>query len=347
MAYNGTINELLEAYNSLGTVPKVAKHFGISPMTARKLLRAQGIEIKHAPRVKLDPKDVAKKLDELGNLKLVSDYFGLGGHETVARYLEKHGLRKRDEHLHETLKHNFFSSDTSQSFYLAGLLAADGCITGPKNNRIELSLWEPDKELMEDCKKLIGITLPLRQKSSPLQTCPKYGFSFCSDQVTKDLKKFNIQPRKARKIEFPHFLNNHPLLHFFVRGLFDGDGSAYYRNNDPNCALIWSISGNVPMIQGLQDGLNACKALGREADRFGKVQPMNQKLSITKKGCAKWAVKGETMAFDIFLWMYQDILSGNPKAPFMKRKFLKFWETYRDRGNLHNSEQDIRIQKLL
>ena len=51
--------------------------------------------------------------------------------------------------------------------------------------------------------------------------------SITSEKLVKDLAKFNIVPRKSLIYTFPEWLINHPLVHHFIRGYNDGDGSFF------------------------------------------------------------------------------------------------------------------------
>ena len=131
------------------------------------------------------------------------------------------------------INEDFFKNiDTEEKAYFLGLFFADGCNFIPKDKKsstkVIISLQEEDKYILEHLNKLIYIKNP-----KPLEFSPKkkeshqnqYKFITHSKKISNDLSELGAVPRKARVLKFPE-LENH-LLHHFVRGYFDGDGSIY------------------------------------------------------------------------------------------------------------------------
>lgn len=127
---------------------------------------------------------------------------------------------------------SFFSIDTPESFYWAGFIAADGCVSGKKSKYISITLAKKDHDHLEKFVKAIEFDRKLKKTS----------ISLCSKEMFNDLARFNIVPRKTKIYTFPEWLVNHPLVNHFMRGYFDGDGSIYYSLKKPGFRSKLSVA---------------------------------------------------------------------------------------------------------
>lgn len=120
------------------------------------------------------------------------------------------------------LNDNYFSSENERMAYLLGFLASDGTID-KKNNRIKIGLSSVDKDFLIMIKKELGYEGDILD----YQTSNGFNVSeltFTSQQIKKDLAKYNIVPNKTFTYTFPENLNKKYWIDF-IRGYFDGDGS--------------------------------------------------------------------------------------------------------------------------
>ena len=125
---------------------------------------------------------------------------------------------------------NYFNKiDTSQKAYWLGFIYADGCIS----DRRELILHLSNKDIkhLEIFKKHI-------KSNSPINNCQQNSISLTlrGKQIIRDLKNLGVIPRKTFIIKYPNIpedLNRH-----FIRGVFDGDGCLYKKNEK---VRNWSI----------------------------------------------------------------------------------------------------------
>lgn len=130
---------------------------------------------------------------------------------------------------------NYFSTENSNMAYLLGFLASDGTVD-KKNNRIKIGLSSIDKEF------LVKIKEELKYEGDILNYITVNGFSvseltFTSQQIKKDLARYNIVPNKTFTFKFPKNLNKKYWIDF-IRGYFDGDGSVSTAGNN---AIRWQI----------------------------------------------------------------------------------------------------------
>jgi transposase len=153
---------------------------------------------------------------------------------TIKKYMQKYNI-PFDGKIRYDCDHNFFSKNTESSFYWAGFIAADGCLKSRGNSRIlQIGLSVKDLNHLEKFKDIINAENPINQylvknsnRNPKWKDTIKCELAIYSDQICKDLYRFNIVPAKTHKYTMPNWMINHPLRHHFLRGYFDGDGSFY------------------------------------------------------------------------------------------------------------------------
>lgn len=134
--------------------------------------------------------------------------------------------------------HNFFSRDNEKSFYWAGFIAADGCVHKKikhNNKTLSINLAEKDVGHLKCFKTDINFDGPIYKsiskhslKNPKWKDSVKRSLMISSAQIFSDLKRFNIIPRKTHIYKFPEWLVEHKLVHHYMRGYIDGDGSFFY-----------------------------------------------------------------------------------------------------------------------
>ena len=116
-----------------------------------------------------------------------------------------------------------------------GFLYADGGVTA-KNNKyiLALSLSTKDIEHLEKFKKNLNSTNPIRTKpgSGYLPNTYYVALELYSKKLVTDLINVGCYPNKSLTLKFPNtnYFNDPSLIRHFIRGYFDGDGSAFISN---------------------------------------------------------------------------------------------------------------------
>lgn len=135
----------------------------------------------------------------------------------------KKGGRKSEFSFDETF---FEKIDTESKAYILGFFYADGYITGKK---LGISLNTKDIKILEKIKK----EMKSNHNINSYETETTYGKTkysrliFTSEKVVKDAQKLGLCYKKTNILTFPteeQVPTN--LIHHFIRGYFDGDGSA-------------------------------------------------------------------------------------------------------------------------
>jgi hypothetical protein len=147
-----------------------------------------------------------------------------------------------------TLNVNYFDNiDTQEKAYILGLLYADGCNT---RRGLQIALVEEDKEVIEFVKVQLGASNNLKFIPAAKPTWKnKWELSISSIELSKNLSKVGCIPAKSSILKFPDFINSN-LIHHFVRGYFDGDGSIWLHKGGWHSSFT---SASEDFILSLQD----------------------------------------------------------------------------------------------
>ncbi|SFM66741.1 hypothetical protein SAMN05216256_11712 [Halopseudomonas pachastrellae] len=125
--------------------------------------------------------------------------------------------------------HSFFQTPNADNSYLAGLLAADGCIRlesgGKKINQVSISLKYEDRYLLEWVRMATGYTGPIRiYKSGSGHLQAELRISGVPQWIQDLERNWNVTPNKTTTLKPPGAnLNNAETLAFLV-GFIEGDG---------------------------------------------------------------------------------------------------------------------------
>jgi hypothetical protein len=208
-----------------------------------------------------------------------------------------------------------FSEDSERSFYIAGVLSADGNVRYNKGYQTRLSVSYKDIEWLEDIKKAINSDYNIKRSKRGIRTFPNGKSYNCGDLATlsiyskrifTDLQRFNIVPNKTKTIKFPEWLKNHKLIHHFMRGLSDGDGTFHCKKNKKS--ISFGFCGSIDMVTNYNNLLvKNCN-----------LQTTDKKVQIASaiENYATIAYGGNGVCANIFDFLYQDA------TIFLKRKYL-------------------------
>lgn len=160
----------------------------------------------------------------------------------VYKYLKSINILKNKKQANKRIfcNENYFDIiDTEDKAYFLGLLYADGCV---HKNILSISLQEKDKEILEKFKNFINYTgnLNLVKKRNENQQ-NQFQIQIISDKLTNSLKNLGCIPNKSLILQFPteKQVPSH-LIHHFIRGYFDGDGSIFNNGNSKVITIIGS-----------------------------------------------------------------------------------------------------------
>lgn len=246
--------------------------------------------------------------DELGSCRAVGKKLAFNG-QTIKRHMQNLRLSVKKQ-VRYSCDEDFFSRDTEESFYLAGFIAADGCIKQRGNSyQLSIGLAVADLNHLQLIKKLLKATNPIHiykiendiYKNGYVERCE---LVIVSKKIFNDLGRFNITPRKTKTYIFPDWIENHHLSHHFLRGYFDGDGSIYYSVNKNKFTdqLGFNILGTLNFVQKY---------------KFILEKELNQKIGCLRQrsGIYSFDCGGNILVGKIAKYLYRN------SNIFLKRKY--------------------------
>jgi hypothetical protein len=144
---------------------------------------------------------------------------------------------------------SFFDSiDTEEKAYILGFLAADGCISRNKYE-IGFTLKRTDKEILEKIAKAMNSTFPISEQTgrygSEHPITEKIRLRIGSQQIWKKVQELGFSFAKSLILKFPkEEVISNELIHHFMRGYFDGDGTVFIENQSGTirCGIISTYS---------------------------------------------------------------------------------------------------------
>lgn len=120
----------------------------------------------------------------------------------------------------------FEKIDTEEKAYWLGFIYADGSL----NDRNVFCMGLVVDGFRHMTKFAAAIEYDGEIKPSEIDTGIRYFISLSHPKFARDLKTKGVVPRKTWRVQFPYWLDKDLIPHF-IRGLFDGDGSVYVKNN--------------------------------------------------------------------------------------------------------------------
>src|ERR1035437_2867433 len=322
-----TPEQLIKDFEELGSATKIAKKYTINVMTVYTAFKI----INYNCSVNADVGSIVSKeiLEEvygrLATLKAVGRELKID-HGSVKRYMQQFGLDYTAQ-VRYTCDHEFFSRDNEDSFYLAGFIAADGCVKDRKgtsgNIRPEMGigLSKGDKVFLEQLRQIIKAETPIREflvknskRNLKWNDTWKSELIITSQQICNDLKRFNIVPRKSLIYTFPEWMKTHPLKHHFIRGYNDGDGSFYINKYEGKVDQIYfSMRGTVSFLKDIRS------VLEKECDLKERAKDIR-----ISSGCGVLEYGGNGIVSKITDYLYKDATIYLPRKRDIAMKAKQF-----------------------
>jgi hypothetical protein len=200
------------------------------------------------------------------------------------------------------LNENFFEKiNTEKKAYFLGLLYADGYVN-ENNMLIEITLYNQDIDILNE---LIYELYPNNDKPLKLIRNKYYKLVISSKKIVNDLKYHGCVQKKTFKLKFPLTIPD-DLIHHFIRGYFDGDGSVYVNKGVLNISLVGTIDflTSIQNILIMKCGVNNTILDDRHPNR-------NNNIRALRYG-------GNIIINRIYHYLYDNA------TIFLKRKNIKF-----------------------
>lgn len=139
----------------------------------------------------------------------------------------RNNAEDRYNNIYDVNVHYFDKIDTEHKAYWLGYIFADGHIS--RGHHLMFGCQMLDVDILESVKKDFGCTYPIKlnKDNNPIM-------NICSKHICDTLLSMGFTHDKSHKVNFSKILSYIPndLMHHFIRGMFDGDGSIRYYNYD-------------------------------------------------------------------------------------------------------------------
>jgi len=219
-------------------------------------------------------------------------------------YRESFDLRSKQ---HYNLK--LFETLNPDSCYILGFFAADGSVVGnvKNTNYITFGVSEISLPVLEYISNKVGGRIRYYEKFYKGKKLNSYVLSYGSRYLVDLFEtKYNFHRNKTYQIDFPNYIPDN-LLHYFIRGFLDGDGSIYYSN----CLCI-------------NFGCKDYKFLKSLANKINKLLNISSNVNGKKFFILNYYGK---KAISVGNWIYQD-LNSSFYLPYKYERFLEYSKQY-------------------
>lgn len=142
---------------------------------------------------------------------------------------------------------NAFLEKNELCYYFLGFIFADGCLT---NGYITININNKDVEILEKFKVFLKTQKPIYS----IKETNSVMFSFKNKNIYESLLLYNLTPKKSLTTKFPKNIPEN-MIHHFIRGYFDGDGSVSVINRKTTKGLKINIVGTFEFLNDLQHHL--------------------------------------------------------------------------------------------
>lgn len=213
------------------------------------------------------------------------------------------------------LNESFFSTiDTEEKAYWLGFILADGNVSkGRYQYTISVGLAAKDRKQLEKLRAALNATYEIKDTFSITKNkrYPSVRLSVNSKQMKDDLIRIGCPPLKTNTATFYKDIEHH-LLHHYIRGYFDGDGSLSVTS------ILWRID-----IIGTKDVTeNLLRVFKGLTDTKTNLYPKGKQFYCS--------VGGINYVLTIMHWIYKDA------TIYLERKYEKYLELQQAKVEMDN-----------
>lgn len=301
--------DIINSVKNGESVNSVCRRLNISRIPVVRVLDENGIDHSH------------------GNLNGLETYFPDGIYSrdielSVMKQIQNAGYSKRNRKIYN-IDHCYFDDPYREDkLYFLGFLYSDGYIQSNRNV-INLSLKEEDRAILERINTEIKNETPLRYVDYSFRHDNGYTYSnqyrlqAYSYHMCRVVEALGAIQKKSLVLEFPRWLKPE-WYRFFIRGVFDGDGSLFMNTKRQNTVVIKITSTE-----------NFCKALVDICAKYlsirSHIYEFSQPNGITKV----FTISGRQASKKFLDWIYNDA------TIYLQRKYDRYLDYY----NINNSTQ--------
>lgn len=209
----------------------VAKELGVDRFALSRALVNEGLyKTKHSvdtskyetDEVKSMIKDFQNKMNKFDIMEKynISEQF-------MYSALRHNGIKRNNNKKYNVNSNYFDVINTEDRAYWLGFLYADGYVY-EAGSILEIGLGVKDRHHIEKFLSCIDCNSPIKERESTIdgKTFISSRVQVCDKTLVNNLSEHGCYQAKSLTLEFPNTVPN-DLIHHFIRGYFDGDGSIH------------------------------------------------------------------------------------------------------------------------
>lgn len=186
----------------------------------------------------------------------------------------------------------FENIESEESAYILGFMFADGWLND-RYKQMTITLKLDDIDLLSKISKVMDSSFPIKEHSAryskEYRETKKCTIAVTSHIIYDDLCKYGCTPRKSDTIKFPTI--DEKLIHHFMRGYFDGDGTVFIGKDGT-----------------IRFGIISTKEF---CDKYISILPYDGKAKVTKesrsnKNVYYFTIGGRNVVKRIYDFLYKD-----------------------------------------
>lgn len=258
---------------------------------------------------------------------IIRQAYPKNGYAGVLEFLphrNKGGIQSRAKKLgvsYLSYDENYFENiNTPEKAYWLGFMYTDGYVTS--NNRWGIELSTVDLEHIENFTKSFNcnINIKIRDRNKSDKAISSCGFQINNSKMHNDLIKCGVVRNKTEILEYPNeSIIDKSLYSYFIRGLFDGDGSIVFytyqqTRKDRNNKIYNRIVKEITFVCKSENFIKKLQNIIKESCNVEFNLSYN---SISKLPTLRLSKSKDLIKFIKFL--YEDIENSH----YLKRKYIK------------------------
>jgi len=270
--------------------------------------------------------DLVARYKNGAKISVLAKEFGYKSHQGCWSFLKSRGVEIRNDNYQSNRRYHFDTHifdqiDTEAKAYWLGFIYADGCHY-EKRYSLLVGLACKDEDHLNKLSKFFSLTRPLYKRTDKAGHCHVL-LTATDMHMSRSLTLLGVMSAKTFKLTFPtpKQVPDH-LIHHFVRGYFDGDGSIWSsaRNLGHKPSTCVSLVGTEAFIQRISD---------ISLQVTGSAGSINTRHPQRKHNIRSWALSGNTVVGRLIDWMYRDATVFLDRKEIRAREFRKRETQYR------------------
>lgn len=251
---------ILDLYNKGYSTVMIADQIGRNNCTIGRFLKRNGLSVKNYKNGILEDEiiDIIQLYQSGKSAKEIWKKYSnkIKCEKTIINILKRNGIEIRPRGVPTYFNKRYFETiDTEAKAYFLGLFLTDGNVHKIKRNTeqysIQISLKYEDVSIIEKFKSELNANNKIiHYNNNDRDECI---FSVHSKEMAHDLFKYGIHERKTFDAKLTNLVPEN-LYHHYIRGIFDGDGTVYMRN-DKSHQLLFGFYGTHILVSQVKEYL--------------------------------------------------------------------------------------------